>query len=76
MNNNLRIRMLAAVLTLAAISLFSAGAGAQELTAVDNKSAKSLPAPRTADGHPDLSGYWKGTRDTVPGGNIARICRA
>ena len=25
---------------------------------------------RTADGHPDLSGYWKGTRDTKPGGNM------
>src|SRR5579871_6431525 len=32
----------------------------------------SRPAPRTADGHPDLSGYWKGTRDTVPTGNIAK----
>src|SRR6266446_5554819 len=29
-------------------------------------------APRTADGHPDLSGYWKGTRDTVPVGNMAK----
>jgi hypothetical protein len=30
------------------------------------------PTPRTADGHPDLNGYWKGTRDTVPVGNIAK----
>src|SRR5690348_8382536 len=30
------------------------------------------PAPRTADGHPDLNGYWKGMRDTVPVGNIAK----
>ena len=45
---------------------------AQELTAVDNKSAKPKPAPRMADGHPDLSGYWKGTRDTIPGGNIGK----
>src|SRR5580658_9436241 len=29
-------------------------------------------APKTAEGHPDLNGYWKGTRDTVPGGNIAK----
>lgn len=29
------------------------------LTAVDVKSAKPKPSPRTADGHPDLSGYWK-----------------
>jgi hypothetical protein len=32
----------------------------------------SKPAPRLADGHPDLNGYWKGTRDTVPTGNIAK----
>ena len=25
-----------------------------------------------ASGHPDFSGYWKGTRDTVPGGNIGK----
>ena len=28
--------------------------------------------PKTADGHPDLNGYWKGTRDTKPVGNIAK----
>jgi hypothetical protein len=33
---------------------------------------KSKPAPRTADGHPDMSGYWKGSRNTKPGGNIAK----
>jgi len=50
----------------------SAPAIAQDggLTAPDLKSSK--PAPRTADGHPDLSGYWKGTRDTKPVGNIAK----
>jgi hypothetical protein len=25
-----------------------------------------------ADGHPDLNGYWKGTKDTIPTGNIAK----
>lgn len=30
------------------------------------------PAPRTADGHPDLNGYWKGSRQTKPVGNIAK----
>src|ERR1700751_2980449 len=28
--------------------------------------------PRTPDGHPDLNGFWKGTRDTKPVGNIAK----
>ena len=41
-----------------------------QMTVPDLKSIK--PAPRTADGHPDLSGYWKGTRETKPGGNIAK----
>src|ERR1700674_1740578 len=44
----------------------------RSLTAVDVKSPNPKPAPRMADGHPDLSGYWKGTRDTVPGGNIGK----
>jgi len=43
---------------------------AQELTAPDFKSNR--PTPRTGDGHPDLSGYWKGTRDTHPVGNIGK----
>src|SRR3984957_20676123 len=32
----------------------------------------SKPTPRTADGHPDLSGYWKGDRKTKPVGNIGK----
>lgn len=51
--------------------LLSSAAFAQELTADDVKSAKPKPAPRTADGHPDLSGYWKGTRGTITG-NIGK----
>src|ERR1700730_3779948 len=46
--------------------------GERSLTAGDDKTATPKPAPRTADGHPDLSGYWKGTRDTRPGGNIGK----
>ena len=30
------------------------------------------PAPRAADGHPDLSGYWKGSPRTHPVGNIGK----
>jgi hypothetical protein len=31
------------------------------------------PAPRTADGHPDLTGYWKPIREAgKPGGNLGK----
>jgi len=30
------------------------------------------PTPRTADGHPDFNGFWKGSRDTKPVGNIGK----
>jgi len=32
----------------------------------------TAPTPRTAEGHPDLSGYWKGTHATRPVGNIGK----
>jgi hypothetical protein len=32
----------------------------------------SGPAPRAPDGHPDLSGFWKGSRATTPVGNIGK----
>jgi hypothetical protein len=41
----------------------------QGLTAPDVKSTK--PAPRV-NGHPDLSGYWKGIRGMTPVGNMAK----
>lgn len=55
-----------------ALFLFTFTALAQQggLTAPEVKSQRATP--RTADGHPDLSGYWKGTRDTKPVGNIAK----
>jgi hypothetical protein len=42
----------------------------QGLTAPDVNSSK--PAPRTTDGHADLSGFWKGMRNTKPVGNIGK----
>jgi len=30
------------------------------------------PAPRAADGHPELSGFWKGSPATTPVGNIGK----
>ncbi len=38
----------------------------------DTKVPKGRPAPRMANGKPDLSGYWKGTTQTRPGGNIGK----
>jgi hypothetical protein len=52
---------------LATFCLLGTGALAQTAPA-----EKPKPAPRTADGHPDLSGYWKGTKATQPGGNIGK----
>jgi hypothetical protein len=48
------------------------GQSERSLTVVDVKSATPRPTPRTASGRPDLSGYWKGTRDTRPVGNIGK----
>ena len=53
------------ILAFASLTAFG-----QELNVPDFKSNK--PTPRTGDGHPDLSGYWKGTRETKPVGNIAK----
>ena len=38
----------------------------------DDAHASTAPAPRNADGHPDLSGFWKGSRATRPVGNIGK----
>lgn len=53
----------------AAQSSAQAGPGGRQAA---DTSGPSKAAPRTPDGHPDLNGYWKGTRDTVPVGNIAK----
>jgi len=65
-------QLAAALGVLAFVSLPASSQEINALSVPDNRNGKPLPAPRTADGHPDLSGYWKGTRDTKPVGNIAK----
>jgi hypothetical protein len=52
------------------LALMPPHATAQELTADDVPATR--PTPRTADGKPDFSGYWKGLKSTTPVGNIAK----
>ncbi len=67
-----RLAIAALICALAWLAPAMAAAGQERsLTEVDSK-LPSGPTPRTADGHPDFSGYWKGTKDTVPVGNIGK----
>ncbi|MBV9745996.1 MAG: hypothetical protein JO099_19725, partial [Acidobacteriia bacterium] len=70
MKASIRIRFCAVGIALA-LAASSYAQDVERLSEVDTKS-KSIATPKMADGHPDLSGYWKGTRDTVPVGNIAK----
>jgi len=65
-----RRTLVAACAVLAAAALLAAQERPMQLD--DTKVPKGRPAPRTASGKPDLSGYWKGTRQTRPGGNIGK----
>jgi hypothetical protein len=60
---------LAAVTALCAVALSGVVTRAQ-LQVPDFKSNR--PTPRMANGKPDFSGYWKGTTDTKPVGNIGK----
>lgn len=56
--------------TVAIMLAWPGAAPGQGLRAVDVPSTR--PTPRMADGRPDFSGYWKGTTDTTPVGNIGK----
>ncbi|HKV05946.1 MAG TPA: hypothetical protein VJO53_12690 [Candidatus Acidoferrales bacterium] len=50
------------IAALAALALFPPAAAAQNAPSTDSPSAKF---PRTADGHPDLSGVWQGGSNRI-----------
>src|SRR5437879_12310638 len=52
------------------VAIFTPALVAQELTAPDIKSDR--PTPRTADGNPDITGYWHGIPGTPPVGDIGQ----
>jgi hypothetical protein len=67
---HLSILLCIGTLVAAPIASFAQNQSAGGLTAPDVTSSK--PAPRTPNGHPDLSGYWKGMRNMKPVGNIGK----
>jgi hypothetical protein len=62
---------LALSLIFLATTLFAQDQIPGSLTASE-PTTSSKPTPRTPDGHPDLSGFWKGDRKTKPVGNIGK----
>lgn len=69
------MRLLASTLTAIAMLTMLVGAAAGQSgrgKQAPPAAAESRPAPRTADGHPDLSGYWKNQPGTTPVGNIGK----
>jgi hypothetical protein len=75
----LRMLMLWAVLGVPAVGAADRATGKQEPSELqaegllgDEARASAAPAPRTSDGHPDFSGFWKGSHATKPVGNIGK----
>jgi len=59
-------------LFFAAVSLSIATVASAQSLSDAPRPPSTKPVPRMADGKPDFNGYWKGMRNTVPVGNIAK----
>jgi len=59
-------------LLFAAVSLSIATVASAQSLSDAPRPPSTKPVPRMADGKPDFNGYWKGMRNTVPVGNIAK----
>ena len=66
---SMSVRHLIPVAIMCAVAL-AQQKGAQQPAKQAAPSTK--PAPRAADGHPDLTGYWKNMPGTTPVGNIGK----
>ncbi len=67
MASTLRLRLgVASIAALALVYLLAPAAGAQNPEYRYKVMAPGGPAPRTADGHPDLSGVWWPNRTGIP----------
>jgi hypothetical protein len=77
--SRLKTLMLCAALAVPSAWAASSANGKQEPSELqaegllgEDASASAAPTPRTSDGHPDFSGFWKGSRATKPVGNIGK----
>jgi hypothetical protein len=72
-HNSFAVRLWALALIAACVAAAqNAPAGGQTSGKKAAPAPSTKPAPRTADGHPDLSGYWKNMPGTTPVGNLGK----